>query len=294
MHDWKAILGFGCAAGACLLVSCSAKDGTAPLAPRATLTVTLEGTGNVRSEPVGIDCPGTCSATFPVGARVALVASPAEGWKLTGFGEACAGTECAVKVSDDATIRVGFALVDARWNPAVGAGDCVTAWGTGGDALSVCDKVKDNYVVVNKQARNLAFCQRGKLTRNFRIGLGFTPAGTKVKQGDGKTPEGVFYAARLLPDSSYHLAYLFSYPTKADAKRGVADGIISSAEAAKIDAAQDACTEPPQETGLGGAIEIHGAGSSKDWTAGCVGLESADIDVLWGTLGLNDTIVVLP
>ena len=62
----------------------------------------------------------------------------------------------------------------------------------------------------------------------------------------------------------------------------------------QIDSAQNACLEPPQSTGLGGLIELHGNGGSSDWTWGCVAVEDNQIDQLWAVLGVNDTIVVLP
>jgi hypothetical protein len=261
-----------------------------------TLTVAVDGTGTVRSTPAGIDCPGTCTARFPTGTQVSLASTPAEGWRFDGWSGACDGKDaCAIALDVDRDVKGALALVDPRWDPAVGAADCASAWGSSGEKLSPCDTTKDHYVVVHKSKRNVALCGAGgKLEKNFRSGLGFAPAGTKEKQGDGKTPEGVFYVASLVPDSSYHRAFLFSYPTKDDAARGVAVGLITAAEHDQIVQAQDACQAPPQSTNLGGAIEIHGSGSSKDWTVGCVALENADVDRLWSELGVGDSIVVVP
>jgi hypothetical protein len=181
-----------------------------------------------------------------------------------------------------------------RWDPSVGTADCAAAWGTAGEKLSACDKTKKDYVVVHKSKRNVALCSQGKLVKNYESGLGFAPTGTKMKQGDGKTPEGVFYVARLLPDSDYYKAFLFSYPTKADADRGLKDNLITQAERNQIYAAHDACQEPPQDTGLGGAIEIHGKGGGKDWTLGCVAMDDANVDALWAVIARGDTIVVVP
>lgn len=152
----------------------------------------------------------------------------------------------------------------------------------------------DNYVVVRKSKRNLAVCKAGANVDNFQVGLGFGPVGDKVQQGDGKTPEGVFYIPRVVPDSTYYKAFLLSYPDKDDGARGLSMGIITQAEKDQIDSAQDACLEPPQSTKLGGAVELHGNGGSQDWTAGCIAVEDKQIDQLWGVLGVGDTIVVLP
>lgn len=264
-------------------------------APPVTLTVTVEGTGAVRSEPAGIACPGQCTADFPPGAHVKLVAAPAEGWKLDAWSGACNGAaDCEIDLGTGVSVASKLALIDPRWDPAVGEGDCKDAWGAAGEKLSPCDKTPDNYVVVHKGPRNIALCNGGKLVKNARIGLGFSPAGDKQKQGDGRTPEGVLYAASLLPNSDYHRAFLLSYPRKEDAARAYNEGLIDKAAHDQIIDAQTKCEEPLQDTALGGAVEIHGEGSSKDWTAGCIGLENDDIDRVWDVLKQNDTIVVLP
>jgi hypothetical protein len=181
-----------------------------------------------------------------------------------------------------------------RWDSSVGAADCTDAWGTAGSGLSPCDTVKDSYLVVHKSARNLALCEAGALVSNFEMGLGFAPVGDKTHEGDGKTPEGVFYVASLVPNSSYYKAFLVSYPDKGDAARGLTAGIITQAQKDAIDTAQDTCTVPPQTTALGSYIEVHGHGGTSDWTLGCMAISNAGIDSLWAALGQNDTIVVLP
>ncbi len=260
-----------------------------------TLTVTVEGTGGVRSEPAGIECPGQCSADFPAGTHVKLVAAPAEGWKLDAWSGGCSGAAaCEVDLGTGLSVASKLALIDPRWDPSFGEGDCRDAWGNAGEKLSPCDKAPDNYVVVHKTPRNIALCNSGKLVKNARIGLGFSPVGDKAKQGDGRTPEGVLYVAATLPNSDYHRAFLLSYPRKEDAARAYNEGLIDKPAHDQIIEAQSKCEEPLQDTALGGAVEIHGEGSSKDWTAGCIGMENEDIDRVWDVLKQNDTIVVLP
>lgn len=182
-------------------------------------------------------------------------------------------------------------------DPSVGTADCAAAWGTDGDGLSPCDTTPDDYVVVNKTARNIAVCSAGAVVQNYNIGLGFAPTGDKQVEGDGKTPEGVFYIPRKINPSEYYKAFLLSYPDKADATWGLSNGKISQSQKDAIDAAQDGCTEPPQNTGLGGLIEIHGqhvANTGGDWTWGCIATENAVVDQLWGLLDIGDTIVVKP
>jgi len=225
----------------------------------------------------------------------------------TCFGDGSGQTSCMKNCMADSDCRVseGYSCDTGRhvctapantgaWDSSVGAADCMAAWGTNGDGLSVCDTVKDHYVVVHKSKRNLAFCNAGALVQSYRVGLGFAPMGDKQQTGDGKTPEGVFYAAELNPSSTYYKAWLVSYPDSAHAARGLASGYITQADKTAIDQAQSTCGTPPQSTGMGGAIEIHGDGSSSDWTVGCVALDNPSIDDLWGTLNAHDSIVILP
>ncbi|GAC1550745.1 MAG: hypothetical protein NVS3B10_13660 [Polyangiales bacterium] len=267
----------------------------APVAGSVLLSVTVVGTGRVVSQPAGIACPGQCSARFMPGTSVTLVSTPAEGWKLDSWTGACSGAgACAVTLAADTAITSKLVLLDARWDPSVGAADCAAAWGVAGEKLSPCDTVKDDYVVVHKSTRNVALCSTGKLVKNMRSGLGSTPSGAKMKVGDGKTPEGVFFVPRLIPDSMYYKALLISYPTAADAARGLSSGLISDDQKQQIDSAHAACAEPPQDTPLGGGIELHGSGGDRDWTAGNVALDNANVDLIWTNIGVGDSIVVLP
>ena len=182
----------------------------------------------------------------------------------------------------------------STWDPSVGSADCAAAWGTDGSGLSVCDTTKDDYVVVHKSKRNAALCKNGALVANFQAGLGTNPVGDKVRSGDGKTPEGVFYIPLIVDPSSFYKAFLLSYPDKADATRGLAAGYITQAEKDAIDAAQTNCQQPPQSTGLGGYIELHGNGGESDWTLGCIAVDDTSIDQLIAVLAVDDTIVVVP
>src|SRR5262249_17435684 len=69
--------------GSCQLTMTSDFSATAVFGtPRPTLRVTITGKGRVASTPLGIDCPGRCSAKFKTGTTVSLRSRPARGWKL--------------------------------------------------------------------------------------------------------------------------------------------------------------------------------------------------------------------
>jgi len=82
-----------------------------------TLSVTDSGTapaqGTVASSPAGINCPGTCSATFAVNTQVTLTETPGAASTFsafTGWGGACSGTTstCNLTLADDESVTATF------------------------------------------------------------------------------------------------------------------------------------------------------------------------------------------
>jgi hypothetical protein len=70
------------------------------------VTVSVSGTGRVRSSPAGISCPGACTRTF-AGTRVRLTARPAAGWRFAGWTRACGGTG-ACTMTTAGSVRANF------------------------------------------------------------------------------------------------------------------------------------------------------------------------------------------
>lgn len=165
--------------------------------------------------------------------------------------------------------------------------------GAAADCAAWAGQASADFVVVTKSKRRMASCNGASLRDTFCVGLGSSPIEDKEREGDRRTPEGVFYIPRKIPSSQYYKAFLISYPDSQDAARGLAAGLITQAEHDAIVAAQNARTEPPQNTALGGLIEIHGNGSGADWTWGCMATEDANIDALWPVLQVGDTVVIL-
>ena len=73
-----------------------------------------------------------------------------------------------------------------------------------------------DFIVVNKDKRDITMYKEGKLLKKFKISLGFEPIGTKIKKGDGKTPEGLYYIEDKISESSFFLALKVSYPNPWD------------------------------------------------------------------------------
>lgn len=123
-------------------------------------------------------------------------------------------------------------------------------------------------IEVHKSKREMLLLHEGKVIRRYRIGLGRSPVGPKQREGDGKTPEGLYTISGRNPASAYHLALRISYPAPPD-----------------IDRAREAGEDP------GGDIMIHGLPNNEpqsekharmtDWTAGCIAVTDEEIEEIW-------------
>jgi hypothetical protein len=86
---------------------------TTSAAPPVSLTVskTGAGSGTVTSNPSGINCGATCSASFAQGTSVTLTAAPAPGSVFAGWsGGSCSGTgTCTLPLTAAQTVTAAFA-----------------------------------------------------------------------------------------------------------------------------------------------------------------------------------------
>jgi murein L,D-transpeptidase YafK len=139
-------------------------------------------------------------------------------------------------------------------------------------------------IIVKKGERKLLLYSGGKLVRTYHVGLGLSPVGDKVREGDRRTPEGDFYVFTKNDKSAFYLSLGVSYPSASHAERGLRDGLINRAQYDSIMRALNAKTGPPQDTKLGGDIYIHGNGAGSDWTWGCVALENDDVRELFNAV----------
>jgi murein L,D-transpeptidase YafK len=134
-------------------------------------------------------------------------------------------------------------------------------------------------IVVDKTARQITLIQDGVAVRRYAIALGFAPTGDKVRQGDGRTPEGVFRIKVRNDTSKYHLSLGLDYPQADDIARAAAGGF-----------------DP------GGDIMIHGQPNilpdgtmiRGDWTAGCIAVSNAEMREIWAATSSETLVEVRP
>ena len=96
-----------------------------------TLTVTKSGmgSGTVSSNPAGINCGATCSATFGGGSSITLTATPNTSSKFAGWsGGGCSGTgTCALTLGASTTVNAKFNPADCKITPPGGKHIFVTS-----------------------------------------------------------------------------------------------------------------------------------------------------------------------
>ena len=155
-------------------------------------------------------------------------------------------------------------------------------------------ELKAPEIIIRKKQRVLEVYDGGKLVKTFKMVLGFAPTGDKEIEGDGKTPEGEFFVFTKNPASKFHLSLGLSYPSVDDARRGFEKGLITKAGRDEIVSAIDQKKMPPQKTPLGGEIYIHGGGTERDWTWGCVALQNTAIEELFKAIPVGTKVTIVP
>lgn len=97
---------------ACQVTLNGATSVTAQFAPATFgLTVSVSGTGSVKSLPRGISCSrATCAAQFPSFTQVYLTASAPKGWQFARWTGSCSGAKakCTLPMSAAATVHASF------------------------------------------------------------------------------------------------------------------------------------------------------------------------------------------
>jgi murein L,D-transpeptidase YafK len=134
-------------------------------------------------------------------------------------------------------------------------------------------------VVIFKADRTMELYHSGDLMKTYHVSLGWAPSGAKRKQGDGRTPEGLYTINRHNPNSHYHLALGISYPGPEDIGNAVLLGL------------------PP-----GGQVMIHGypnrvhgeVANPGDWTDGCIAVNNREIEEIYAAVPDGTPVMILP
>lgn len=138
---------------------------------------------------------------------------------------------------------------------------------------------KADRLVVKKAERRLYLLRGEQRLRTYGIALGFQPIGHKLREGDGRTPEGRYVIDRRNDRSRFHKALHISYPS-----------------------AQDRLRAEHRDQSPGGLILIHGQPANQarsaplegDWTLGCIAVANDEIEEIWALTPDGTRIEILP
>lgn len=141
------------------------------------------------------------------------------------------------------------------------------------DIVKIKSQTPITDIEVDKTARIMTLLHHDQTIRSYPIRLGFDPNGHKIKEGDGKTPEGRYIIDWRNSKSAFYKSLHISYPNPQD---------IANAKKLGVSA--------------GGNIMIHGSATTaqlemlpslmqylprSDWTWGCIAVRNVDMDEIW-------------
>jgi hypothetical protein len=136
-------------------------------------------------------------------------------------------------------------------------------------------------ILVRKAERRMYLMRANRIIAEYPIRLGLNPSGHKEREGDFRTPEGLYLLVGRNPRSDYFLSLEVSYPNDEDRARARKSGV-----------------EP------GGLIMIHGQPNlprkspeyyaNYDWTNGCIAVSNSDMVDIWLRTEPGTVIVIRP
>jgi murein L,D-transpeptidase YafK len=136
-------------------------------------------------------------------------------------------------------------------------------------------------VFVLKKERKLELMNSGKVIKTYEVALGGDPIGAKTRQGDHKTPEGVYLLDSRNAHSKFYKSIHISYPNVQDRAAARKNGVSP-----------------------GGDVFVHGlpngyryvgmAHRLKDWTDGCIAVTDEELDEIWQAVPNGTPIEIRP
>ena len=136
-------------------------------------------------------------------------------------------------------------------------------------------------ILVLKSARQLQLISNGKPIRTYRISLGKQPKGPKTREGDKRTPEGLYWVDWRKKSDKFNLAMHINYPNVSDAAKARREGLNP-----------------------GSMIMIHGTPDSEDnpeelfhtldWTDGCIAMKNYEMREVWNLVKDGTLVEIRP
>jgi lipoprotein-anchoring transpeptidase ErfK/SrfK len=145
-------------------------------------------------------------------------------------------------------------------------------------------------VTIYKKKHQLIVYYKSRMFKSYHavFGRSFEP-GTKMWEGDRRTPEGVYAIIGKHPSRRWDWFLTLNYPNELDRYRyeQMRDG-------------GEVPTEDGHPVGVGGRIGIHGTDEPElnsgniNWTTGCISVEDEDIEELTRMLPKGTVVIINP
>jgi murein L,D-transpeptidase YafK len=148
-------------------------------------------------------------------------------------------------------------------------------------------EVETYLVVVRKACRTLDVYHHGGRVRSFPAVFGLNGEGSKLYEGDLRTPTGLYMIVDKRPHRRWRQFLLLDYPNVQDLHR-----YWLAMEGGGIPRRGDGYV------GAGGAVGIHGTDKPSlnarnvDWTWGCISLRNEDVDDLAALVPVGTLVLI--
>jgi L,D-transpeptidase-like protein len=145
-------------------------------------------------------------------------------------------------------------------------------------------------VTIFKKRHELIVYYKGRLFKDYHavFGRSFEP-GTKLWEGDRRTPEGVYAIVEKHPSRRWDWFLTLNYPNSIDRERY--QQLREGGELPKEDG---------HPVGVGGRIGIHGSDEPElnrgniNWTTGCISVDDEDVEELTRLLPTGTVVIIRP
>jgi len=148
-------------------------------------------------------------------------------------------------------------------------------------SLQLQAQLHADHIVIHKKARTMELIRAGQVIKTYKIALGGEPVGPKARQGDHRTPEGVYVIDNRNERSQFHRSLHISYPNTDDREHARKLGVST-----------------------GGDVYIHGlpngygfvgaAHRARDWTDGCIAVTDQAIEEIWRLVDNGTPVEIRP
>lgn len=146
--------------------------------------------------------------------------------------------------------------------------------------------VEIDQILVFKSTKQMFLMSQGKVVKAYPVSFGFAFAqGPKIKEGDGKTPEGIYYIEDKPKKSNYHLALRISYPSAYDRE---------FAQQNNVRVGSDIMIHGFPDKPIDGLdpVKVKKNHGQVHWTRGCIAVNNEQIEEIYSRVRVGTAIEI--